>query len=1133
MQRKISSIRPLSTDKALLYLHENLEPSMQLRLESITIHNFKSYKGTHTIAQLDPEFTAVIGPNGSGKSNVIDSILFVLGFRAKKMRHASLTDLIYSDGRREDMCYVELHFNKFKVRREVYLNKRARYMVDGDEVGTAELAALLASEGVDLERNRFLILQGEIESIAMMKPKDGGLLEFLEDIIGTTRYKPLLEQNEAMLRQYDEENESRSVTLKFYEKEYQHIEQKRNESLELLEKNTAILQRKRTCETLSMKIHAMILNGAKAEREEIERELGEFAKKNSEHMKKMRKLEEECKERKNVLRRRENELLETKREYQRAERENAMEEEKKKKLERQVKVLSAQIEDGRSRMEMERTQSAAFRKELEENANEIKKYMKEAEKKGRELRAEMDKVNRNAKKHVESIRKNEEQILELLQKRSVLAQTMGMREAEINVLVSKRDEVADEMGDVRDKLGELKQIEGRPDCSAEKLRDEVQAIESDLQATQKEILKRRQRAEEHKESEERSHRDSELLRHIRDKKGVYGRLRDLGSIEARYAVALDAAGKMLNSIVVDTTRTAEECIATIKRQGLGRVTFVILDKVGGIPGMPQEQVPYLFTLVGCDEQFRKCFYFALKDTLVCSELEDAKRTAFGRTRKRVVTLDGKLIEKSGVMAGGRISHKIKQVDDLERACARMVELRERKLAELRAVERLESKGGLEMRLKELNGTFERTQREIDEKNSALDRGEVGRVEERIARFKDAVAESRAAIEGFVTAESRARKDELSLLNGKIEMLEKRNQELELQLGAVSNVNLVEKTSELEKRMRELSHVFTKDISALRRSVEETEATYKECLSDYLAAQEQYMQIKNEMGNDYHLEISLRNKTDDLEDKGTESRKQMEQSAASIERLEKELEKHLALCGRKKEVVGRDVDEMDERGLRTLYSSELEKLKKAERENAGREINFAVFNEFESAKGEYVKAKGEYDWFKGRYDQVRNENEECRKRRLEEFMEGFNAISKNLKEIYRTITYGGNAELELVDYLDPFSEGVVLSVMPPKKSWKCVSNLSGGEKTLSSLALIFALHKYKPSPFYVMDEIDAALDYRNVSVISNYIREMSSSAQFIVVSLRNDMFELSRTLLGVYKTRNISRFLVVNIDSLRI
>ena len=86
------------------------------------------------------------------------------------------------------------------------------------------------------------------------------------------------------------------------------------------------------------------------------------------------------------------------------------------------------------------------------------------------------------------------------------------------------------------------------------------------------------------------------------------------------------------------------------------------------------------------------------------------------------------------------------------------------------------------------------------------------------------------------------------------------------------------------------------------------------------------------------------------------------------------------------------------------------------------------------------------------------------------MHGFSLVQVKLKEMYQTITLGGDAELELLDSLDPFSEGIVFSVRPPKKSWKSISNLSGGEKTLSSLALVFALHHFKPSPLYVMDEV---------------------------------------------------------------
>ena len=158
---------------------------------------------------------------------------------------------------------------------------------------------------------------------------------------------------------------------------------------------------------------------------------------------------------------------------------------------------------------------------------------------------------------------------------------------------------------------------------------------------------------------------------------------------------------------------------------------------------------------------------------------------------------------------------------------------------------------------------------------------------------------------------------------------------------------------------------------------------------------------------------------------------------------------------------------------------------------------------------------------------RKKHEDLRRQRLQEFMAGFDIISLKLKEMYQLITLGGDAELELVDSLDPFSEGIVFSVRPPKKSWKNITNLSGGEKTLSSLALVFALHHFKPTPLYVMDEIDAALDFKNVSIVANYIKERTRNAQFVIISLRNNMFELADRLVGIYKTNDATKSVTIN------
>ncbi|KAL7557450.1 hypothetical protein ACA910_009266 [Epithemia clementina (nom. ined.)] len=199
----------------------------------------------------------------------------------------------------------------------------------------------------------------------------------------------------------------------------------------------------------------------------------------------------------------------------------------------------------------------------------------------------------------------------------------------------------------------------------------------------------------------------------------------------------------------------------------------------------------------------------------------------------------------------------------------------------------------------------------------------------------------------------------------------------------------------------------------------------------------------------------------------------------------------------------------------------------ERNTLARNANLGAIAEYRKKEKDYLARVKDLDEVTEERNQVRREHDELRRNRLEMFMEGFSQITLKLKEMYQMITLGGDAELELVDSLDPFAEGIVFSVRPPKKSWKNISNLSGGEKTLSSLALVFALHHYKPTPLYVMDEIDAALDYKNVSIVANYIKERTKNAQFIIISLRNNMFELADRLVGIYKTSNCSKSVALN------
>merc|ERR1712032_845176 len=199
----------------------------------------------------------------------------------------------------------------------------------------------------------------------------------------------------------------------------------------------------------------------------------------------------------------------------------------------------------------------------------------------------------------------------------------------------------------------------------------------------------------------------------------------------------------------------------------------------------------------------------------------------------------------------------------------------------------------------------------------------------------------------------------------------------------------------------------------------------------------------------------------------------------------------------------------------------------QRDTLAKNANMSAITEYKKKDLDYMVRIAELDEVTEARDEARNSYEQLRRLRYEMFMSGFNQITLKLKEMYQMITLGGDAELELVDSLDPFSEGIVFSVRPPKKSWKNIANLSGGEKTLSSLALVFALHHYNPTPLYVLDEIDAALDFKNVSIVGNYIKERTRNAQFIIISLRSNMFELADHLIGIYKTDNCTKSVTIN------
>lgn len=169
------------------------------------------------------------------------------------------------------------------------------------------------------------------------------------------------------------------------------------------------------------------------------------------------------------------------------------------------------------------------------------------------------------------------------------------------------------------------------------------------------------------------------------------------------------------------------------------------------------------------------------------------------------------------------------------------------------------------------------------------------------------------------------------------------------------------------------------------------------------------------------------------------------------------------------------------------------------------LNYLVFSEKICSKKNLIK-KRSFD----------NHNECFRTYRVSDFVQTLFLLSETLKITYSSISFGGVMEFDFLDQTDPYSQGLLMSVRPPEKTWRSITSLSGGEKTLSSLALIFSLQIVKPTLLYLLDEIDAALDFKNVSQIASHIYFYSLFSQILVISLRNSILSESDCLFGLIK-----------------
>uniref|UniRef100_A0A7N0V152 Structural maintenance of chromosomes protein n=1 Tax=Kalanchoe fedtschenkoi TaxID=63787 RepID=A0A7N0V152_KALFE len=1213
----------------------------RLFIREMVMRNFKSYAGEQRVGPFHKSFSAVVGPNGSGKSNVIDAMLFVFGKRAKQMRLNKVSELIHNSTNHQnlDSAGVSVHFqeiidlddgtyevvkgSEFLITRVAFRDNSSKYYINDRPSNFTEVTKKLKGKGVDLDNNRFLILQGEVEQISLMKPKaqgphDEGFLEYLEDIIGTNKYVEKIDESFKQLEILNEQRSGIVQMVKLAEKEIDNLEDVKNEAEAYMLKELSFLkwQEKATelaCEDTANRMNTLQDN-VNSLQTTIQSERGKIAE-NKKVLKELEVLHDQYSKRQEELL---SGLQTCKEEFKEFERQDVKYREDLKHMKQKIKKLEDKIEKDTSKVDnisKDSDRSSELIPKLEESIPKLQESLSNEEK-------VLEKIMDRAKAETEKYRSELGQVRAQLDPwENQLIEHRGKLEvacSESKLLKEKQEAASAAFANAQKQMSEIDEKVRSRTSNVSKLKEdlarrkneasEARRVEQECIKEKEKIIPLEQGARQ-KLSELSSVMESEksqgsVLKVILQAKesnqidGIYGRMGDLGAIDAKYDVAISTACPGLDYIVVETTTAAQACVELLRRTNLGVATFMILEKQTDHLHRLKEKVntpegaPRLFDLVKVqDEKMKLAFYAALGNTVVAENIDQATRIAYGGSKefRRVVTLDGALFEKSGTMSGGggrprggkmgtsirAVSVSKEAVAMAEKELTTMIE----KLDNVRhnianAVKQYQS---AEKEVTHMEMELVKTQKEIENfkaEHSLLEK-QLGSLKaasklskddlDTMNELKKVISEEELEINRLVEG-SKGLKKQASELQNKIE--NPGGEELKKQKATVAKIQSdIDKSSSDINRHKVQIETGQKMMKKLTKGIEESKKELEKITEDkkqflnvfkeieqkafkvqesYKATEEMYNQHKtvldkaksdyekmkktvdelraSEVDSDFKLQ-ELKKKFTELEMKGKAYKKKIDDLNKSISKQMEQIQK----------------DEVDPEKVQAILSqtnlSEGCDLKKAlemvtllEAQLKEMNPNLDSIAEYRNKVALYNERVDELTTVTEQRDDVKRQYDDWRKKRLDEFMAGFNTISLKLKEMYQMITLGGDAELELVDSLDPFSEGVVFSVRPPKKSWKNIANLSGGEKTLSSLALVFALHHYKPTPLYVMDEIDAALDFKNVSIVGHYVKDRTKDAQFIIISLRNNMFELADRLVGIYKTDNCTKSITINPES---
>lgn len=1143
------------------------------KILKLELKGFKSF-AQKTEIPFGDNYNCVLGPNGSGKSNILDAICFVLGKAGSKgLRAEKSANLIYNGGKTKQPAKhgeVSIYFDNsnklfgdfdvLKISRIIKTTGQSVYKINDDTSTRQQILDVLSKAKINPDGYN-IILQGDIVRLIEM----GGVerRQIIEEIAGINIYEEKKQKALRELNRVDEKISEADIILSERKTYLKELRDDRDKALKFKDLDNKVKRNKATIIQRNLDDKNKSKEKLEDTKSKFESEISDFQSKIKEKREKISDLKVEIEKiNREVEEKGEKEQVEIHKKVESLKVEVALGTQRVETLQQELGKISSR----RSELQESFKDISSKVKILEQTKKDINhrietksKDLDKVESKISEFRSKNNMDNAS-----ELDQKMDEIDLEIEKLQEVIN---SMREEQQNILREK-DKLDAKLLGIDEKIEKLLNAEKENKAGLEKLKQmklEFKTITSDLsKALAEDSSLSSQQSTAHtkllskkenysrlkakslslKEQVAGGQAISEVLN--LNLKGVYGLISDLGSVKSEHGLALEvAAGGRIKSIVVDSDETAAKCINHLKSKKSGVASFIPLNKIqsGGISDQLRNfkasgVVGLAIDLVNFDRKYQKAFEFVFGNTLVVQDIQVARKIGIGKVR--MATLSGDIVEVSGAMQGGHrqrskgvgfaekeVQEEMlkleKEINDLEGVVNNVTQKRQdnedliSRLRELKANlegdiitlektlridgddlnEDKNTKASLNSMLKELDNRLDDIVMNISVKNRELGTKKIEK-----QNFRDKISNLRNP---SLLAELTSYEQKRSELREEIAGLKQdlKNQDLQAQsiYGPEQEKiqNIFKQLDKEEADFKKEKDALVKDLNEKNGELEAKQKSQKEFYAKFKETFNKRNELTEQVNKLENLIMHENDKSRSIEVKVNNLNIELAKTKAEISGLLEE-QKHFEGVPVFKDKPTKEIE------------SEIKEFEKM-MDNFGA-VNMRALEIYESVESEYNKLTAKKDSLvKEKEDVLVMINEVDSKKKVL-FMKTFEVVNHNFKEIFSMLSTKGDAVLDLEDEKDPFNGGLSIKVRLSGKKFLDIRSLSGGEKTMTALAFIFAVQEHEPAAFYVLDEVDAALDKKNSERLAKLVKQYSGRSQYVIISHNDGVIQEADNLYGI-------------------